>query len=140
MSTLGIDLGTKRVGLAISESGVIAAPHSVLRGWSDREDLIHRIVKVAADLQVERFVVGIPRTLRSDQRITAAKFESFANALRQISGKEVILWDEALTTVEATELMRSAGVPVRKQASRIDMEAAAVILQSFLDDQAGRTP
>ncbi len=136
---MGIDLGSRRVGLAVSESGLLARPCSVLQHWTDESDLIRRISEMAADLQVERFVAGIPRTLRSDRFVTAARFEHFAEALRRSTGREVVLWDETLTTVAAEERMRAAGVPARKRAARIDMEAATVILQTFLDEQRRRT-
>ena len=75
-------------------------------------------------------MVGIAR---GEQR-----FKDFGDRLRQKSCKEVVLWDEALTTVEAAEQLRAAGRKRRDAEREIDMHAAAVILQSFLDDRARR--
>ncbi len=73
-----------------------------------------------------------------DAGFTEARFESLAEALRQKTCKEVILWNEALTTVEAESRLRAAGRKRREIDFRIDMEAASIILQSWLDARPGR--
>ena len=124
---IGIDFGARRIGIAVSDSGEIATPHSVLR---NEGDVIGKIADLASQLGAETFIVGIAR---GEQR-----FRDFAERLRQRTCKEVVLWDEALTTVEAAEGLRAAGRKRRDAQREIDMHAAAIILQSYLDDRARR--
>ncbi|HJW93384.1 MAG TPA: Holliday junction resolvase RuvX [Thermoanaerobaculia bacterium] len=126
MSIVGIDLGARRIGIAVSDSGIMATPHSVMR---NEGDIIDRIAALGRELDAETFVVGVPRRPGADDR----KFRDFAERLRQKTCKEVVLWDEALTTVEASEQLRAAGRGRREAQRVIDMHAAAVILQSWLD-------
>jgi len=129
MSVIGIDLGAKRIGIAVSDSGIMATPHSVMR---NEGDIIEKITNLGSELDAETFVVGVPRRPGADE----SKFRDFADRLRQRTCKEVVLWDEALTTVEASEQLRAAGRSRRDAQREIDMHAAAVILQSWLDRRA----
>ena len=131
---IAIDYGGRRIGIALSTSGVLASPHSVVPAG---DDAAGRIAELAAVLEAELIVVGVARRARS--RDGEQKFETFAEALRQKTCKPVILWDETLSTVEAAERLRSAGGKRSRDLENIDMYAAAVILQSYLDAQAGRT-
>lgn len=133
MAILGIDMGSRRVGIAISESGLLATPHSVIPNSGDAQDLIEKLTALVHELDVELIILGIPRSLRADAEITEKKFQRIADALRQKTCKEVVLWDEALTTVEASERLRAAGKKRKELQARIDMEAASIILQSYLD-------
>lgn len=135
MSIIGIDFGARRIGVAVSESGIIATPHSVIR---NEGDAVEKVAHVGSELEADLYVVGIAR-----RAITAAgeeRFRTFADALRQKTCKAVVLWDETLTTVEASEQLRAAGRSRRDAEREIDMHAAAVILQSYLDAQSRRTP
>lgn len=134
MAIVGIDYGARRIGIAVSESGILATPHSVM---ANEGDVIGRIDALGRDLEAETFVVGIARRAggKGEQR-----FRDFAERLRQRTCKPVVLWDEALTTVEASERLRAAGRKRREAEDSIDMHAAAVILQSYIDDLAGRRP
>lgn len=132
MSIIGIDLGARRIGIAVSDSGIMATPHSVMR---NEGDIVEKLSNLARELDAETFVVGVPRRPGADER----KFRDFADRLRQRTCKEVVLWDEALTTVEASEQLRAAGRDRREAQREIDMHAAAVILQSWLDEHQGRT-
>jgi putative holliday junction resolvase len=131
MAVIGIDLGARRIGVAVSDSGVMATPHSVVR---NEGDVVEKLASLGCELQADTFVVGIPRRpgAREDH------YRDFAERLRQRTCKEVVLWNEALTTVEASERLRDAGRGRREAQREIDMYAAAVILQSYLDAQAGR--
>jgi len=124
---IGIDLGAKRIGIATSESGEIATPHSVMR---NEGDVISKIATLGEQLGADLYVVGIARD--------GQRFKDFAERLRQRTCKEVVLWDEALTTVEAAEQLRAAGRKRRDAEREIDMHAATVILQSYLDAQNRR--
>jgi putative Holliday junction resolvase len=134
MSIVGIDFGARRIGVAVSDSGVVATPHSVLR---NEGDVIEKIARVGGELDADLYVVGIAR--RATRAAGEERFRKFADALRQKTCKAVVLWDEALTTVEASEKLRAAGRSRRDAEREIDMHAAAVILQSYLDAQARRT-
>jgi putative Holliday junction resolvase len=129
VSIIGIDLGSKRIGIAVSDSGIMATPHSVMR---NEGDIIEKLSVLGQQLDAHTFVVGVPRRPGADDR----KFRDFAERLRQKTCKEVVLWDEALTTVEASEQLRAAGRSRRDAQREIDMHAAAVILQSWLDGRA----
>lgn len=126
---MGIDLGARRIGIAVSDSGIMATPHSVMR---NEGDIIEKITNLGRELDAGTFVVGVPRRPGADD----SKFRDFAERLRQRTCKEVVLWDEALTTVEASEQLRAAGRSRRDAQREIDMYAAAVILQSWLDGRA----
>jgi putative Holliday junction resolvase len=132
VSIVGIDLGAKRIGIAVSDSGIMATPHSIMR---NEGDVVAKIANLGQELEAETFVVGVPRRPGADER----KFRDFAERLRQRTCKEVVLWDEALTTVEASEQLRAAGRGRREAQREIDMHAAAVILQSWLDRSEGRS-
>lgn len=134
MSIVGIDFGARRVGVAVSDSGIVATPHSVLR---NEGDVVGKVARLGGELDAELYVVGIAR--RAKAGAGEERFRNFADALRQRTCKTVVLWDEALTTVEAAENLRAAGRSRRDAEREIDMHAAAVILQSYLDAEARRT-
>ena len=119
---MAIDYGGRRIGIAVSDSGSIATPHSVLR---NEGDVVEKLAALATQLGAETIVVGIARG--------ETKFRDLAERLRQKTCKAVVLWDEALTTVEAAEHLRAGGRSRRAAQREIDMYAAAVILQSYLD-------
>lgn len=127
---IAIDLGSRRIGIAVSDSGVLASPHSVLR---NEGDVIQKLTNLARELDADTFVVGIPK--RTHASAAEQKFRDFAEELRQKSCKPVVLWDESLSTVEAMEGLQAGGKSRRDAQKDIDMHAAAVILQSYLDEQ-----
>jgi putative Holliday junction resolvase len=130
---LAIDYGAKRIGIAVSHSGTLATPHSVVR---NEGDVVSTLAHLAAEVGAETIVLGIPR--RAHGVAHERKFRDLAEALRQRTCKEVVLWDEASSTIEAAERLRSAGRGRREAQRSIDMHAAAVILQSYLDHLARR--
>lgn len=125
MSYMAIDYGARRIGIAVSDSGEIATPHSVIR---NEGDVVEALAALAGRLGAETIVFGIPRG--------SARYTDLAEQLRQKTCKPVVLWDEALTTVEAAEQLRAAGRRRRDAQREIDMHAAAAILQSYLDHLA----
>jgi putative Holliday junction resolvase len=133
VATIGIDYGGKRIGVAVSDSGILASPHSVI---ANDGDVVAQLDRLGRELDVETWVVGIPRRARSHDG--EAKFHRFAEELRQRTCKPVLLWDETLTTVEAEERLRASGRKGARRTEDIDMYAAAIILQSWLDEQLGR--
>jgi putative Holliday junction resolvase len=137
VSIVGIDYGGRRIGIAVSESGLLATPHSVIANDGDLDSVVERLAGLASTLEAEVLVLGVPR--RAVSRMGEDKFEHLAAALRQRTCKEVILWDETLSTVEAAGLRHATGKRGRAIRADIDMHAAAVILQSWLDHRSGRT-
>lgn len=131
---VAIDLGARRIGIAVSDSGVVASPHSVMR---NEGDVVEKLDRLGRELDAELFVVGIPR--RTHASANDRKYADFAEALRQKTCKPVELWNESLSTVEAMERLRDSGKRRREAQKDIDMHAAAVILQSFLDDRQRRS-
>ena len=130
---MAIDLGARRIGIAVSDSGIVATPHSVIR---NEGDVLARIASLGHELGAETYVLGIPR--RTQTKAGEEKYEEFAEALRQKTCKPVVLWNEALSTVEAMEQRRASGRNRREAQKDIDMHAAAVILQSYLDGGSHR--
>ncbi len=126
---MAIDYGTRRIGVAVSESGVLATPHSVI---PNEGDVVETLANLARELDASTIVIGIPRRQYGDPR--EQTFHDLAERLRQKTCKDVVLWDEALTTADASERLRAAGRSRRAAQRDIDMYAAAVILQSYLDD------
>lgn len=131
---MGVDFGTRRVGVAVSESDVLATPHSVIPNRGDVGAVFDAIARIADEVLADRIVLGIPKSRRADAERTARRYAELAEKLRQRTCKPVVLWDESLTTIEAEQQLRQSG----RGTSQIDMHAAAVILQSWLDEQSRR--
>jgi putative Holliday junction resolvase len=134
VAILGIDLGARRIGVAVSDSELVATAHSVMR---NEGDVLAKLERLGLELDAATFVVGVPRRARSTDG--EDKYQRFADELRQRTCKEVVLWDETLSTVEAYEQLRASGRDRRDAQREIDMHAAAVILQSYLDDRLRRS-
>jgi putative pre-16S rRNA nuclease len=132
--TLAIDYGGRRIGIAVSDSDILATPHSVIR---NQGDVVETLARVANEVGADTIVVGVARRPHSDAG--ERKFRALADALRQKTCRNVVLWDESFSTIDAENLLRAAGRSAREAKGTIDMYAAAVILQSYLDRRAGRT-
>jgi putative Holliday junction resolvase len=133
MSLMAIDYGGRRIGIAVSDSGVVATPHSVVR---NEGDVVETLARLAREVGAETIVVGLPR--RAHESASERRFRDLAERLRQTTCKEVVLWDETLSTAEAAAQLRGRGVGRREAQRDIDMHAATVILQSYLDARPGR--
>ncbi len=132
MRVVGLDLGTRRIGVAVSDSdGSVAAPHTVIERSGDEAADRVAIGKVARDLGAGKLVVGLPLSLDGSRGPAATRAEQEAEALEVATGIPVELHDERLTTVAASRAPRAKG---RKKTRRVvDDAAAALILQSWLD-------
>ncbi len=124
--------------MAVSESDILASPHSVIPN-RDSEEVMSRIAEIADEFSVGTIVLGIPRRGRADARLEQT-FENIAERIRQRTCRTVVLWNEELTTVEASRSMRQSGKKPNEMKNEIDMHAAAVILQSYLDEMMRRSP
>jgi len=135
---LAIDLGSVRVGIAVSdELGLMAHPRPHLAG-GDAKRLLAELGKLATEEGVERFLLGVPRHLNGSEGRGARDARRFAAALGRATGLPVTLVDEWLSTREAHSRLREAGNKQRDTRARIDSAAAAVLLQSWLDARASR--
>jgi putative Holliday junction resolvase len=131
---LGLDLGERRIGVALCDSGgVLATPYEVVTRSGDRARDHARIAALAEEAGAEVIVVGLPLSLDGSKGPAALGVEAEVAELRDHLGVRVELWDERLSTVEATRRLRSAGVSGRKRRHVIDQVAATVILQAWLD-------
>ena len=135
MAVIGIDYGARRIGIAVSDSGILATPHSVVR---NEGDVIETLARLVDDLAADTIVLGLPRRPNSSRH--EKTYRDIADRLRQRTCKQVVLWDETLSTADAAARLRDSGRKRRDAERDIDMHAAAVILQSYLDAHAGRTP
>jgi putative Holliday junction resolvase len=135
MGWLGIDFGSRRIGVAVSVSGTIAEPHSVVQRGNDLAPALEKIARVAVEYEATTIVVGIPRGGRRAPSGNLRLYEEFAATLQARVDADVVLWDESYSTTEAATRLREAGNRPRDAKERIDMVAAAVILQSYLDSR-----
>lgn len=135
MRVLALDVGSKRIGVAISDpTGFLASPLMVIERRSLRSD-IAMIATLLRQEEAERVVVGLPLSLSGAVGPQALAVLEFKEALDKALDVSVETWDERFSTVDAQEALRSQGVRGRKQRKRIDAAAAAVILQGYLDAQ-----
>jgi putative holliday junction resolvase len=133
---LAIDLGSVRVGVAISdELGLMAHPRPPLPGV-DAKALLVALQRLAVEEGVDRFLVGLPRLLNGAEGRSARDARRFAAALAKHSGLPVSLVDEWLSTREAHARLREGGSKQRDTRERVDSAAAAVLLQSWLDGRS----
>jgi putative Holliday junction resolvase len=133
MRVAAIDLGTVRVGLAVSdELGLMAHPRPHLQGGNVAA-LLDALAELVGSERIERFLVGLPRLLDGSEGRGAREARRFAAALGRRTGLEVTLCDEWLSTREAHERLRQGGHDARNRRERVDSAAAAVLLQSWLD-------
>ena len=134
---LGVDLGSKRIGLALSdELRFLASSHSVLPSRGRAQDA-RAVAQVAREVGAGTIVLGLPLSLSGEEGPQAEKARRFGDALAK-QGLEVHFWDERLTTLEAQRYLRDAGMRRAKRAATIDAAAAAVLLQSYLDARRTR--
>jgi putative Holliday junction resolvase len=134
MRAIGLDLGTRRIGVALSDrAGTVATPHDVLTRSSDRERDHSRIAELVDEAGAEVVVVGLPLSLDGSVGPAARGVLDEADELRARVAVGVVTWDERLSTVEAQQRLRAAGVKGRRGRRVVDQVAATVILQSWLD-------
>jgi putative Holliday junction resolvase len=134
---LGIDLGEKRIGLAVSDAdGKVAMPLRTLRRRSDAQAVTELKAIVLAE-EIGALVIGEPRRLDGARSEAAGRAAAFAAKLQAATGLPCRLVDEALTSVAAAERLREAGVDPRRRPERLDAVAAQILLQDALDSPEG---
>ncbi len=127
---LGLDHGTARVGVAISDPlQITAAPLTVL----DRASAIDGIVELVAEYRPVTVVVGLPVTRKGAEGVSAEEARSFGDEVGRATGLPIEYVDERFTTHTAEQVMRQGGVGSRERRGKVDKVAAAVILRQYLD-------
>lgn len=135
MRAVGLDLGTKTIGLAVSdELGLTAQGLKTLERKSLKKD-VSALVELAKDYQADRFILGLPLNMDGTEGPRAAATRKFGDALAEASALLVIYQDERLTTVAAQRVLLEGDVSRRKRREVIDQVAATLILQGWLDAQ-----
>ncbi|MCK4852517.1 MAG: Holliday junction resolvase RuvX [Candidatus Omnitrophica bacterium] len=135
MRVMALDVGTKNIGVAVSdETATIAQGRECVRRSGDAP-AVERIRSIAEEYNVERIVVGFPVNMDGTIGERARDSRDFASLLAREIGVPVMLWDERLSTKEAEDIMIKADVSRKKRKAAIDRLAAQIILQNYLDSR-----
>lgn len=133
MKIMGLDIGTKKIGVALSDqTGQIASASEVILRKSDSV-AIRRIKQIADEYNVKKIVVGLPVNMDGSDGKSAKMSEKFAGKIKKETEIDICFWDERLSTKEAENIMISADVSRKKRKGVIDKLAAQIILQGYLD-------
>ena len=141
MRVLGLDYGSKTVGVAVSDPLGLTA-QGVETVWRKQENKLRRtlarIEEIISEYQVTEIVLGYPKNMNNTVGERAEKSLEFKEMLERRTGLEVIMWDERLTTVEADRTLEETGVHKEDRKQYLDQVAAVFILQGYLDAAAHR--
>ena len=130
---LALDLGKRRIGLAISDQlGITAQGLATLERRNKRVDLAE-LGSLIRKHGVTQLLMGNPLHMSGTEGRQSVWVQEFANALEKRTGIPVRLWDERLTTVEASRVLRASGISIEKRAAAVDRLSAVILLQSYLD-------
>lgn len=136
MRIMGLDFGSKTVGVAVSDSLLVTAQGvEIIRRREENKlrQTLARIEALIVEYEVEEIVLGLPRNMNSTEGERAELTMEFKEKLERRTGLPVHLWDERLTTVAADKAMMEAGIRRENRKDYVDMIAAALILQGYLD-------
>ena len=139
MRVAGLDIGEKRIGVAVSDPlGITAQPVGVVERKSVRRD-VEAIGALLAQYRVARVVAGLPLQMNGLEGTQAARVRAFGDAFAAGTGLEVSYQDERLTTVQSERLLVESGMRRDKRRTVIDKLAAVLILQAWMDAHPGET-
>jgi len=137
MRVLALDLGQRRIGLAVSDELGLTAQGLPTLYRTNKRQVLAKLAELAAEKQVELILVGLPLLLSGEEGAQAQQARQFAGELARHTGLPVELLDERFTTVQANRVLRSSGVRLRRRvAPVVDRLAAVLLLQSYLDARA----
>ena len=130
---LGLDVGSKRIGLAISDPlGITAQGLETLQRQNKRLDFA-QLEQVIREHRVAEIVIGLPLRMTGGEGIQAEKMQAFAEEIRRRFRLPVHLWDERLTSAQANRLLRETDMSIKRRGEVVDQMAAVLILQSWMD-------
>jgi putative Holliday junction resolvase len=140
MRYLGLDLGTRTLGLSISDkTGTIASVYKTIRFEEKNYDVLYDQIKEIVNLEkIDKIILGLPKNMNNSLGFRAEETIEFQKKLEKNLNMEVILQDERLTTVEATHYLLEADISRKKRKKKIDSIAANIILQTYLDKEKGK--
>lgn len=139
MRIMGLDFGSKTVGVAVSDPlGITAQGVEIIRRKEENKlrQTYARIEELILEYQVEEIVLGLPKNMNATEGKRAQLTREFKDGLERRTGLSVTLWDERLTTVAADKTMMEAGIRREHRKDYVDMIAASLILQGYLDSRA----
>ena len=139
MRYLGLDLGSRTLGISISDTTLtIASAYKTIRfDEGNYNSLISELDKIIKEFDISKIILGFPKNLNNTVGDRGNTTIEFSNLLKKSLNIEVILQDERLTTVEATNYMLEADISRKKRKKKIDSLAANIILQTYLDKEKG---
>ena len=133
MRVLGLDVGQKRIGVVLSDhEGILASPLTIIDA-ADIEHAINNISDLCDQYQVDRIVVGMPKSMDGTLGKQAEVVQQFIDRIADVVKITIDTWDERLSSIEADRAMISAGTKKDKKKKLRDAIAAAIILQGYLD-------
>ncbi|MCU6753169.1 Holliday junction resolvase RuvX [Bovifimicola ammoniilytica] len=141
MRIMGLDFGSKTVGVAVSDPLYITAQGvEIIRREQENKlrKTLARIEELVKEYEVEEIVLGLPKNMNNSIGERAEKTLEFKAMLERRIGLNVVMWDERLTTVAADKTMMEAGVRRENRKKYVDQIAATFILQGYLDSRAGQ--
>lgn len=131
----GLDVGTRRIGIAVSDPlGITAQGLETLHRKNKSRDF-EALRRLIAKYQVKEIVIGLPLRMSGAEGTQAAKMQAFAEELRQRFQLPVHLWDERLTSAEANRLLRETDLSIKKRGQAVDRMAAVLILQGWMENR-----
>lgn len=136
MRIMGLDFGSKTVGVAISDSLLVTAQGIEIIRRKEENKLrrtLARIEELIVEYDISEIVLGLPKNMNGTEGIRAELTNEFKEKLERRTGLPVTLWDERLTTVAADKMMMESGVRRENRKDYVDMIAAVLILQGYLD-------
>lgn len=132
MKCLGMDLGTKKLGLAMSDAtGMISYPYKLIK-FSNYEEAAKEVVDIVNKEKVEILVLGLPKNMDNSMGFASERSLNFKSILEGLTDKEIVLIDERLSTVEAENMLINDDVKRKKRKNVIDELSAAIILDTYL--------
>ena len=135
---LGLDVGSRRIGVAVSDPlGITAQGLETLQRSTKRRDFDH-LQRVIQEYDVREIVVGLPLRMSGAEGTQSDKMQVFAEELRKRFRLPVHLWDERLTSAEANRLLRETDLSIEKRGKAVDRMAAVLILQGWMEGRANR--
>ncbi len=138
MRIMGLDYGSKTVGVAISDELLLTAQAKEIIRRKEENKLrktLARIEELIQEFGVELIVLGLPLNMDQSESVRSALSEDFRDKLERRTSLPVIMWDERLTTVEADAIMDEVGIKKSDRKEYVDMIAAQIILQDYLDNR-----